>query len=238
MKKILLLLLVIPGLFITGCKLDAPDFSKIAKSTGTGGGTNTGTDTTTTTTNTNSDSYQPVTKNTYWKYSGVIAGSTETETQTMTGDTAIFNNKTYYAVNVTSTVAGNSTEYYYHGDDNYTMRSTSNGGFTIEYLYLKDNYEIGKTWTSPITDDGTLNSVSAQIVGKIVEQGITKTISGKKFTGVVHTQLLVQYDLGSGFETVQTLDYYIAKGIGIVEADSSSPSGVLSTSAITDYSIK
>ena len=232
MKKALLLLLIIPGLFITGCKLDAPDFSKTGKGTDAGTGTNTGTGTTN-----NSDSYQPVTKNTYWKYSGVVAGNTVTQTQTVTGDTATFNNKTYYAVKVESTATGNDISYYYHGNNDYTMRSTS-AGFTVEYLYLKDNYEIGKTWTAPMTDDSTLNSVPAQIIGKIVEQGLAKTISGKKFINVVHTQLLVQYDLGNGFETVQTLDYYIAKGIGIVEADSSSPSGVSSTSLITDYSIK
>lgn len=231
MKKLLFPFAATLVLFIAGCKLDPPDFSRTNTSktdTLKTGNSTTGTS--------KSDSYQPVTKDSYWKFNGTIAGKAETQTHTIPGTTAIFNGKTYYAVNVISSNSGASTAYYYHGNDNYTNRGTA-GGVTVEYLYLKDNYAVGKTWTAPMTDNGSINSVPAQVVGKIVEMGATKAVSGKTFTDVVHTQLLVQYDLGSGFETIQTLDYYIAKGIGIIEADSKA-SGITSSSIISDYSIK
>jgi hypothetical protein len=226
MKKLVLPFAAIFVLVIAGCKLDPPDFSN------TGNSTN-GTSTNRTS---KSDNYQPVTKGSYWKFNSTIAGKTETQTHTMTGATATFNNKTYYTINAVSSNSGTSTSYYYHGNDNYTNRSTS-GGVTVEYLYLKDNYTVGKTWTAPMTDNGNINSIPAQVIGKIVEMGVTKVISGKTFTDVVHTQVLIQYDLGSGFETVQTQDYYIANGVGIIEADSNA-SGITSSSVVSDYSIK
>jgi hypothetical protein len=220
MKKLLLLSTLALALFTTGCKLRDPDFS------------NSG--------DTKSDSYQPVTKGSYWKFNDKIGGTTATqvETHTMTGGTETFNGKTYYTINLTSAVLNNALNYYYHGNDSYSVRSTSAAaGATAEYVYLKDNYAIGKTWTAPFTDDGSLNGVPAQTIGQIVEKGITKIVSGKTFTDVIHTKLLIQYDLGNGFETIQTLDYYIAKGVGIIEADSEG-AGITSTSVLTDYSIK
>lgn len=230
MKKLLLPFAATLVLFIAACKLDPPDFSNIG--TPTNGTSNTGNSTGTS----KSANYQPVTKGSNWKFNSTVAGKTETQTHTMTGATATFNNKTYYTINVVSSGSGASTSYYYHGNDNYTTRTTA-GGVTVEYLYLKDNYAVGKTWTAPMTDNGSINTVPAQVTGKIVEMGVTKVVSGKTFTDVVHTQLLVQYDLGSGFETIQTLDYYIANGVGIIEGDSKG-SGITSSSIVSDYSIK
>ncbi len=71
----------------------------------------------------------------------------------------------------------------------YTILKRIKFNEVIEYIYLKDNWDIGKTWTAPITDSGLLNGFPAQIIGKIVEKDITKVVDGKTYTNVIHTHL-------------------------------------------------
>jgi hypothetical protein len=111
----------------------------------------------------------------------------------------------------------------------------------IEYIYLKDNWDIGKTWTAPITDSGLLNGFPAQIIGTIVEKDITKAVSGKIYNNVIiHTHLQLQYNTTGSFVTYQDIDYYIAKGVGIVYivTKNSTNSTGTNTTTLTDYTIK
>lgn len=234
MKKLLFIPVTALVLFTASCKLDAPILPKKTDTTSTKGGTTSGTTVSTT------DTYQPVTKGSYWKTVSTLAPGI-TSTATMSGETETINGKIYYAVN--STASGSTDtykSYYYHGNDIYLLRSTTLvANITVDFLYLKDNYTIGKTWTTPVTDDGLVNGVPGQIVGKIVEQGITKTVGGKNFTNVIHTQLRLQYDIGSGFEDTETFDFYIAKNVGIIQVDANIPAAnIISSSTLTDYSIK
>ena len=61
----------------------------------------------------------------------------------------------------------------------------------------------------------------------------------KTFNNVIHTQINIEYDFldGSGFQSYGTYDYYIAKGVGLIETDSE-VIGVITTSKIFDYAIK
>jgi hypothetical protein len=220
MKKTLLILLVISIAFMAGCKIDEADLSA-------GGSFR--------------NTYQPRVKGTYWKYTKTSVGSTAeiTETQTMTGDTTVFNKKKYYIIRTQSSVTDNVTGYFCHDGDSYFIRNASAAlGIDIEYLYLKDNYIVGRTWSAPVSDDGMVNGVPAQIVGAVIEKGGTKYVSSKKFTDVIHTRLFFQYDQGTGFETISVIDYYIAKGIGIIQIDYSDGTTLQSSNAISDYDIK
>ena len=226
---------------VVGCKLDKPIFPDGADSLKTNGSTKPPTINT-------ADSYQPTTKGTYWKYTAKITDpftkppvdTTELRSTTMDGTTITINNKLYYkATSTVNSMTGYT--YFYYGNNTYSYRSnTINPGSVIEYVYLKDNVDIGITWTAPITDDGKLGGTPAQITGQIMEKNITRTISGKTFTNVTHTQLLLQYDTGAGFTTYQTMDYYIAKGVGIIQISTANKesSTTKSDAPITDYSIK
>lgn len=195
MKKTLSLLFIALIVGMVGCKLDPPVFPD-------------GTP--------RSDSYQPVTKGTYWKYNADVAGVPLTQTTTMTGATETINGKLYYTAN---TVTGPQSEnsYYYHGGGKYTFRGTSlMNGITLEFVYLVDNITVGQKWTAPVTDDGTVNTFPAQLVGEIMEVGITKVVSGKTFTNVVHTKLQLQYNISGAMETWVTYEFYTAKGVGLI----------------------
>jgi len=235
MKKFLLFPIAALFLFASSCQLDAP---VLPKKIDTNGNSNTG-NTTGTTTNT-TGTYQPVTKDTYWKTVSTLTPGI-TSTATMTGETQTINGKLYYVANNTFTGNSNTFKgYYYHGNDNYLLRSTTLiANLTVDFLYLKDNYAIGKTWTATVTDDGLVNGVPGQIIGKIVEQGITKTVGGKKFTDVIHTNLVLQYNMGNGFEDTEIFDFYMAKNVGIIQVDANIPiANITSSSTLTDYSVK
>jgi hypothetical protein len=216
MKKIGLFFLSALILITASCKLDPAIFPD---------GTTPGTGEITTSTNTSASGYQPTTKGSVWKLSKIIrsfpAGqapvtTTQAQVTTMTGETLKINNKTYYAATTTIDATKGYT-YYYHGNDTYSYRSDLIAiGVTMEYIYLKDNYAIGQTWTAPVTDNGILNGFKAQIVGQIAEKGISLTVGTKTYADVIHTKLKFQYDTGSGFDTYQDIEYYIAKGVGII----------------------
>jgi len=205
--------------------------------TGAGTGSGTGTGGGTTTPGTNNTGYQPFNSGSYWKY--VATGSiTDEQTQTLTGKAASINGKTYYEMSQNSKTLGTSLGYFNADDGVYKLRaSTYINGATIELTYLDANKAVGETWTAPMTDNGQVNGVPARVLGKIIEKGISHTVSGKSYSDVIHTQIDVQYDMG-GFDTYSTYDMYIAKGVGIIETSNSVLGQKFSDVKLVEYSIK
>lgn len=220
MKKTALSVIAAFILLAVGCKLDEPDFSKVGPGNGP-----------------SADSYQPFTTGSYWKYNQVSNGiGLGVEKHTLTGATQTINNKKYYVLNVETTLPQSGTVYFSYDNGDYRTRQTA-AGVTVEHLYLKDSYAVNQTWSSNFTDNGSINGVPAKATGKIIEKGITKVVSGKTFTDVIHTQMDLQYDYGAGFTHVQTVDFYVAKGVGIIETDSDIQ-GFKSQTLLIEYSIK
>lgn len=213
-------ILFVLGLFLIGCKLDPPDMSGF----------------------TITDGYQPVTKGSTWTYKQTYnTGRTWNETITMTGARATINGKIYYSATDQADTT-NSTTYFYQSNGEYRMRSAIlGGGPYVEYLYLKNNATVGETWTAPITDNGKLTGLPVQIVGTVIKTDTTMTISSMTFKSVTHTQLQLQYDVGVGvgFQTYQLIDFFVAKGVGIIEIDTNAgpPINQRSNEPIISYSI-
>jgi hypothetical protein len=227
MKQLILFLIIGVALFTAACKLDKPDLSKGGSAAST------------------AESYQPINKGTSWTFKQTTTDNLShvevaTQTTTITGDTKTFNNKLYYVgLSTSDTLSGNA--YYSYNNGDYRYRTAILGtDIIIEYLYLKDNATIGQIWTAPVTDNGTVNTIPAQIIGDVEEKGISKTVSGKEFANVIHTKILFQYNVTGAFETYQVIDFYVAKGVGIIEMDTnvSQPYISHSTLALTDYTIK
>lgn len=214
MKRFYLPLLVMLALFITRCKMDPPNMAGYSDS---------------------ADTYQPITKGSTWTYKKTLnAGAPSYEIMTVTGNRTVINNKTYYGVNDKMDSTTNIT-YFCHDKGDYFIRSSVLGdGITVEYLYLKDDAAIGQTWTAPVTDDGTLGGAPAQIVGKVLKRDTTMVLASITFEKVTHSRLLLQYNIGTsdGFQTYQTIDFYTAKGVGIIKIDSDA--GELNLNTATD----
>jgi hypothetical protein len=214
MKKGLVLVLCITVCWVTGCKKDSNA-------------------------NLSADSYLPLTQGSLWKYSyQTNGGTTDTITISMTGGSTQINGKTYY--NASSVYkGGNSLGYFYVGNHIYATRTIDNGsGSAMEFQLLNDIAPVGYQWITSPTDNGKVGSVPARTVNTIKEKNITRQLNGRTFTDVTHTQVELQYDFGSGFETSITYDFYLAKGIGLIENDANTLNTLVETETLFDYTIK
>lgn len=194
--------------------------------TGATGGTN----------STSSTSYQPVTANSTWTYQLTdYLGTSSTSTMTMTGNQSTINGKVYSEYSNVSDF-GTQTGYYYYANNLYIQReSTSSDDDDIPYL--KDDVAVNGTWTgSAITPPGVPGT--GTYTGTLKEKGITKTINGLTFNNVYHTQVVLTYTIaGVILPADDTTDYYIAKGIGIIEVDTNT-GGLTTKTTISSYNIK
>jgi hypothetical protein len=186
--------------------------------------------------NTNSASYQPLTVNSTWTYVTDYP-TPDNVVLTATASTQTYNKKAYTIVQAKGTKLGTQNQYFYNANHLYNYRVPVDGLGSIDFTYLNDNAAVNATWTANVTDDGTLSGIPARMTGTLIEKGISKTVSGKKYTDVIHTTVLLQYDIASTYTTLATYDFYVAKGIGIVEMDSNTY-GITSTLKLQSYQIK
>ena len=230
MKRYFLSALASLTLLLNACKKDAPDFTgydsngTVITTPQTGGG--------------QLDTYLPASKGTYWKYQVTTGAKTDTNVITLTGNKTIIAGKTYLDATSKQTGMDEQPGYFYAGNHIYTLTATA-AGITLEFLYLNDTTAVGNSWTANLTTDGKVNGVPARLKGKIIEKDISRTVLAKSFNNVMHTQINIEYDFldGRGFQNYGTYDYYIAKGIGLIETDSE-VIGITTTSKIFDYAIK
>jgi len=151
----------------------------------------------------------------------------------------MINGKKYY---ITSAVkyGTNITNYVYEGNHIYALRGVfaSLGGISLEFQMCNDNEPAGYTWTTQPSDDGFVNGIAAQTVNTIVSVNGGKTVNGKTYSNVIHTLVDLQYDFGGGFESAATYDFYFAKGVGLIESDTSSEGASIESATLTGYSVK
>ncbi|MFI5162702.1 MAG: hypothetical protein ACHQHN_15590 [Sphingobacteriales bacterium] len=186
----------------------------------------------------NAGEYLPLTEGSFWKYHYVSdGGTTDTLIVKMTGGTAVINGRTYY--NASSIYKrGTNPGYFYAGNHLYSTRTVEGSQGAIELQLLNDTASVGYTWITVPTADGTLGGTPVRTLNTIKEKGITRTLNGKTFTDVIHSQVQLQYNNGSGFSTAVTYDFYLARGIGPIENDSNTEDVLHETETLFDYSIK
>lgn len=216
MKKTLLLVLFVAAVTLAGCKKGPPVEPSII-----------------------SDTYLPLTKGNTWIYNDNTGGVTDIRALTVTGATTQINGKTYYDLNIQSQADGPETGYFYAGDHIYALRQvSSDSSITIEVQLGDDNQDVGYSWTSYPTDDGTVEGYPAQLINTIREKGVSKMVNGRNYNNVIHTQAALQYDVGSGFTTTGTYDFFLAKGVGLIEEDLTIDGAIYESQTLSSYTIK
>jgi hypothetical protein len=217
MKRNLLVILAVLTLFYVSCKKDSAN-----------------------TTPSSADSYFPVTPGSTWRYYDLVQGSnTDTITIKMTGGTSSFNNKTYYNAATMSTNSGAGTEYFYAANHSYAVRAlNAYAGTTIELKLYNDTATVGNSLLSIPTDNGLVDIIPARTINTVIAKNLTRTINGKTFTDVIHTEVDFQYDYSGGYQTGFLYDFYLAKGIGMIESQLTILGGTYEEEVILDYSIK
>jgi hypothetical protein len=187
-----------------------------------------------------SNSYFPVTSGSTWNYDDKVGTNASTTLIiTMTGQTATINSKKYYTATSTSSASGTTTGYYYATGHSFAIRATNaSAAVTIELQLGNDSLAVGSTWTTTPTDNGTVSGFAARTINTIKEKGITKVVNGKTYTDVIHTQVDLQYNLGLAFNSTAVYDFYLAKGVGMIETDTSVNGIAYETEILTGYTIK
>lgn len=187
--------------------------------------------------------YQPVTAGSTWKYKIEVPGTATDEMNvTANSETKNYNGKTYFkSTRVFKSTDSTVYDYYAHAGNAYFTRSVEPAaGFDdpnlLEFQYLDDSKPVGSNWIVK-SDPSSLFQATSQTT--LVEKNISKTVNGKAFKGVIHTNTSVLLDLGTGspFEFT-AFDYYIAKGVGIVEIDISLAGQTVGKQTLVSYNIK
>lgn len=238
MKKIIGSCLLVLTLAMVSCSKE----KSVDTSNGTGSGTGSGTDTGTGTGGTGSTSYtyQPVTTNSYWKYK-YTAGYTGESSGSISGKTVTNNGVVYYEIS--SAVNTTAKSYYGIKDRNYYMKaagvSPSTGAPVDLYIhYLNDTASVGYTWN---TDAGSGNGFKAYIDGEIKERDLTLTVQGKTYKEVIHSSVVLSYDILGTIMSFGGYEFYVAKNIGVVKLESIVGFPGASTTIVqelVDYTIK
>ncbi|MBD1394114.1 hypothetical protein [Mucilaginibacter glaciei] len=229
MKQKLLFPFVMVALFFTACKKDAVNYTEFAGTAITA--------TVTTVAVNSAYNYQPVKQGSYWKYA--FSGATvDTTIATMLNTTAVFSARSYFVgVSKASSEPKAGSVYFYNTGETYSERDIDADNDTTEVIYLKADVAVGTTWNAA-EYFVSKKDIGSKVTGKMVEKGITRTVFNKKFNNVIHTSILVQAANGSGgFTDVGNYDYYIAKGVGIIE-ESATVFGIKVTGKLYDFSIK
>lgn len=228
MKKIdLALFILFASLFLISCQKEVS--TELGTQTG-GSGVGSG----------NKTSYNPTTTGSWWKYKDTASGIISTDT--MLKRTNTINGIVYTAMigqnamlKDTAWVASPQPNYYM-----YEKGVSPNTGASYDMLfhYLNDTAAVGSYWQYTA---GQGNGFTALIQTTIVERNISMTVAGKSYSNVIHTRLVLTYDVYGSSLDAMAYDYFTAKGIGIIKVRSEGLtllSGFKACSDLIDYSIK
>lgn len=197
MKRSILSLIAVTALLFTACKKD--------KDNNPGG---------------KGDTYQPTTAGSVWKYRNTLKIGNQTEldttTTTMTATKKTINGKSYFVA--TSNDGGDNYETYlsFNNDVYSTIMDDIIEGENVEFEYLNANKAINDSWNKDFTFEGEEGDINARFKTTIVEKGISKTVLEKAYTNVIHSKIEVQFKAGNEYTTISQVDFYTAKGVGII----------------------
>jgi hypothetical protein len=236
LKKYLLNLLPVLVLCFSACKKDAPDLTGLTikdgitipggNSSGSNGGSIA------------NDSYFPTTTGSSWTYQSDFTGTTKSVESHITGVKKTINGDEYYEVKSATPGNENVVQYNYAKDKKYKMIATTEQTQTTVYFFLlDDNLPVGGEWTAPLSASGLVNDIPARSKCKIIEKGITKTVLNKTYKNVIHTHVTMQYNFGSGFIDFNEYDFYLAKGVGLIQTDAGFQ-GFKSSTYLSAYTVK
>jgi len=228
MKKNITVILAVLAIGYTGCKDNA--YAPPAPAT--------------------SNSYLPQTFGSTWKYRDSIYGEKintasiygvkiDTLTVTINGGVTDFNSTICYNAEISSIQYGSGAAYFYAEKHLFGSHEQSALFGLADFEFLVDTASVGYTWINAPTQNTLLNGSPLQSINTVREKGITKIVGGKTFTNVIHTSANFQINIkGTGFHNIAYYDFFLAKGIGIIEKDSYVYGNLDETKTIIDYNIK
>lgn len=121
----------------------------------------------------------------------------------------------------TNSSTGGSEYYNISGNDYYTYQSlpASLGTTSVENLYLKDNAAVNTTWNQTFNVTVSGFPITVNIINKIMEKGITKTVNSIAYNDVIHvkTDITASSVLGPVTGLTTDIHYYYAPSVGLIQ---------------------
>ena len=244
MKKIKLLsifLVLFSAISFTSCDSESidPELSGVDNGSDNGGNDDGGSDDGGNNNGGTSGDYWPMALNNKW-----VFNSNGLEEEMKIIGTQSVNGTSYYKLNqLFSSVGmvGSATTLLRKNNGSYSVRigvviPGTQGGPTItispyEFIILKDNLAVGQTWTQNVTQTTSYsipgiptNEMVVNYTGTILDKDATITVNGDTYTNVIKSKLVQTYTGGS-----MTTNYWFAKNVGPVNAESTTTGGVNST---------
>ncbi len=207
-KKYPLLLVTAFIAILTSCKKDFEDFDKLDNQASSVDG-----------------AYLPLTPGTQWIYHGVagFGGLTteDTRTSTVTDETEIIKGIKYAVFDITSKTVGDSKGYMGYDKGIYlTLMANDASGDSGIVPFYAEGKKIGESYLQAYDFNANGQNYQGRYNLVTLEQGITLTVQGKAYTDVVHTSLTVEMFLLGQWQKASSVEFYIAKNIGIISTHS------------------
>jgi len=159
------------------------------------------------------NTYLPLTSGTYWKLKDSASGTIQTNT--VTAVTKTINNIVFTAV---ANDQSADTAYMANDGNNYYLYENviaPNGNSAAVLLhYLNDSASVRQNWQYAA---GSGNGYTINIKGEVIEKGVSINLNNKTYANVIHTRLHMSFDVLGTIVDVGYYDFYVAKGIGIVQ---------------------
>lgn len=120
-----------------------------------------------------------------------------------------------YVANQYHTCVGNITlhAFYFNlGGNTLTLKQSTR---------LNPNLSVNDHWSDSLVYS---SGVATIYKNTIIEKGITRTVNGRGFSDVIHILVeTTRYDPSSGIFPLDNTDYYYARGVGLIETNSTNP---------------
>ena len=206
-------------------------------------------------TNTVDTSYQPASKGSSWLYytrdtAGTLKDSILVSS---TGRDTVINNKQYVILNYDTT-----NQFQYHNGNQYAVRTTAYNFTTtlgnisiagLNIVYINNETDpVGTKWTFSCVDGNNVTvsafTIPTQAIGTVKGIGLTDTENGTTFKNVFYSHidfqaLLPAFPPTTTYTTVQSMDIYAARGVGIIKIITYNQNGQITTiQSLKNYTIK
>ncbi|MDQ2863202.1 MAG: hypothetical protein M3R50_06035, partial [Bacteroidota bacterium] len=158
-----------------------------------------------------------------WSYhqidSSVLAPINSDYTISSTSKDSSINGRSYHVYNNS---AGGNQYLNLSGNDYYQYDSlpAGFGAGVFERLYLKDNANVGTSWTQTqnVTVSVSPIPIPVTLTFKIVEKGISRIINNVTYTDVIHVSAAISSSIIPSASLISSLDSYYAKKYGMIES--------------------
>lgn len=180
---------------------------------------------------TTGSSYQPLTTGSTWTYRNTYhigGGGIDTTTFAMLPETKKVGDQIFHILK-----SQNNDQAFFQNDGAVyrTLQEDIKGGDGLIPLeYLRSDAIAGTSWTN---ENGEY-----LLKTTIVERNLTKVIFNHSYNDVIHSTVEIQAKTGGVFKTQLIMDFYAAKGIGMIQTSVSTTQTEISRSELISSVIR